>query len=549
LNARVSTVSYARPVLAAAAVLALPAAGLVSVWLGQDANWDLRNYHFYNAYAFLHGRMGFDMAVAHHATFYNPLSDLPFYWLVTNLGPRATGFAVGAIQGLNFALVLAIAWQALAPAGAASRLFLSLASAGLGMAGAIGISELGTTFHDNLISLFSLSALWILVARRGVLAAGSFILALATAAGAGLLAGLGVGLKQPAVIFAMALCAALFFVPVDFRRRFLLSFVFGLGVLMGIAAGGGFWIWKMWRDFANPLFPYYNQFFQSPWAIPADYVNRGFLPRNWIEALFYPFVFAARPDLVSEAPFFDLRLPLLYALGVAALASWCWRRFRQSPPSAAARPADGGAAALLLAMALIAYLVWIKLFGVYRYLLPLEMLAPLLLILLVGSLGLPRRVGLVVLAALALVLAASTRPANWGRIAWGVEYFGVDVPAMAEPKRGMAILSGAEPLGYVVPFFPPEIPFLRIEGWFIGPTAPPNRYVETMRRRISGHDGPLYVLFREPFETQRAIDALAAFRLQIRRPGCVTMKTHMDKVVAGEVAAETRLSFCPLDRR
>src|SRR5687767_13972866 len=37
---------------------------LLNLTLGQDANWDLRNYHWYNAYSFLNGRFGFDVVPA-----------------------------------------------------------------------------------------------------------------------------------------------------------------------------------------------------------------------------------------------------------------------------------------------------------------------------------------------------------------------------------------------------------------------------------------------------------------------------------------------------
>ena len=51
------------------------------VWLGKDTSWDFRNYHWYIPYALLNGRMGIDVAVAHQASYYNPLLDVPFYWL------------------------------------------------------------------------------------------------------------------------------------------------------------------------------------------------------------------------------------------------------------------------------------------------------------------------------------------------------------------------------------------------------------------------------------------------------------------------------------
>ena len=47
--------------LLALSVLAL---GALSLWLGQDLNFDLLNYHYYTGYAFLHGRTFRDVAPA-----------------------------------------------------------------------------------------------------------------------------------------------------------------------------------------------------------------------------------------------------------------------------------------------------------------------------------------------------------------------------------------------------------------------------------------------------------------------------------------------------
>ena len=48
------------------------AAGARSIGLGKDVNWDLRNYHWYNAWALLNGRLGWDLAPAQLQTYYNP---------------------------------------------------------------------------------------------------------------------------------------------------------------------------------------------------------------------------------------------------------------------------------------------------------------------------------------------------------------------------------------------------------------------------------------------------------------------------------------------
>ena len=93
----------------AAWLIVPPLFGLLSVMMGQDANWDLRNYHFYNPYSFIYGRMDFDVLPSQVANFYNPLLYVPFYYAVDLLSPKWVGFLLGWIQGFNFPLLLAIA--------------------------------------------------------------------------------------------------------------------------------------------------------------------------------------------------------------------------------------------------------------------------------------------------------------------------------------------------------------------------------------------------------------------------------------------------------
>ncbi|MDB9418606.1 hypothetical protein PN487_18805, partial [Microcystis aeruginosa CS-556/03] len=57
------------------AVVYFIALGIISVILGQDVSWDLRNYHFYNPYMLLTGRFKYDVLPAQIQTFFNPLMD------------------------------------------------------------------------------------------------------------------------------------------------------------------------------------------------------------------------------------------------------------------------------------------------------------------------------------------------------------------------------------------------------------------------------------------------------------------------------------------
>src|SRR5438874_9025850 len=113
--------SFAAGALLAAWSFRIPAllicgAGFLSVILGPDNNWDLRYYHLYAPWAYLHGRYLYDIGPAQSQGFFNPIADFLFYGLISsplNDWPRLIAFVMGAVHGLNAVLVFAIALHVL----------------------------------------------------------------------------------------------------------------------------------------------------------------------------------------------------------------------------------------------------------------------------------------------------------------------------------------------------------------------------------------------------------------------------------------------------
>src|SRR5215207_6213113 len=66
--------------------------------MGQDANWDLANYHYYTPYALLNGRLMVDGAASGIQTYLNPLPYLPYYFLVEVLSARSASMLIGAVH-------------------------------------------------------------------------------------------------------------------------------------------------------------------------------------------------------------------------------------------------------------------------------------------------------------------------------------------------------------------------------------------------------------------------------------------------------------------
>ncbi|MBP1206168.1 hypothetical protein JOD97_004241 [Duganella sp. 1411] len=521
--------------------------GLLSLANGQDDGWDMRNYHLYNAHALVNGRVGFDLAPAGFQTYFNPTIELPYYFLNRWLPPQWVGFVLGTLHGLNFVLLAGIARQLVGPQ---RRLVLLLAGACLFAPGFL--SELGNTMGDNLTALFVLGSLYSVLrhwdgllqwrARAGL-----------TLAGAGLLMGVSAGLKLTNATYAVALCLALLAVPLPWWPRLRLALVFGVGVLGGVAATAGWWFVKMWHTFGNPLFPQFNNIFHSPLATENGVIDFYFRPVGWIENLLWPFIFAFNPRRVSELPMKLAVWPLLYVLLAAFAVVWLLRR------RAAGRPASLDArAAFTLVFFVAAYVVWMRMFSIYRYLVPLELLAPLMIWIVWRYLApsAPRWAGV----ALALLAVAVFPIANWGHQAWGERAFSAELPAFATPAQSIVFLAQPDPpSGWMSTFLPPEVKVISLGTGF--PEAPAWRALRD--KAIAERAGPHYLLFAASKNERdgsrlRKLAVARALGLTDNPSGCrklawllkrtVEVRALPDGGCTFDLPAKYRLDLAALDR-
>ena len=505
--------------------------GLLGLALGMDANWDLRNYHWYNAYALLTGRLGMDMLPAQMPSFYNPLLDVPFFLLADRLPAPVAGFVWSALQGLNLSLMFLLAYTTLRIGTEAGRVAVAAALAVLAGLGGGTLGLLGTTFHDNMVSLGVLGALVVVAAGLPGLIGGPARSAFLRVAAAGLLAGAAMGLKNPTVIYAVGLCLAFLALPARPWRRLWLSFFFGIGVLGGLALFAGFWMAHLWFDYGNPVFPHMNHVFKSPFAAISDYVNVSFFPTSKLERLLFPFFFTFQPLKVGEVPYLDLRVLVLFVLvPVAAALALLGRAFglRRDAAPAFTAPAftDGAATRYLLTAMAVTYALWVAMFCIYRYLVPLEILAPLAIVMAAGLLPVPRRAALALAAGLLVLVQATVQPANWGRAAWTDRWVEVQVPPIADPDHTMVLMGGYWAFSHVIPAFPPRIPFVRIQSNFLQPDSVGNGYLALMKDKVGAHRGPFLMLSTIP-DTAGAARAAALLGLRVDQNDCRAIPNNL----------------------
>jgi hypothetical protein len=187
------------------------------------------------------------------------------------------------------------------------------------------------------------------------------------------------------------------------------------GGVAGVAVTGGWWYWHMAQSTGNPLFPYYNDIFQSPLYWNQRFVFSYFLPTNAVEAIFYPWIWLADTARVSEMRFVDLTMPALMTLGVCGglARALGLRPLGQTTPHPALRA--------LAAFWVVGYVLWLTQSSVYRFAVVLEMTAPLLIVAWLSRWVPPRQLGVRIVAVLVPIMVV-TWPANFGRYAFADRY-------------------------------------------------------------------------------------------------------------------------------
>ena len=493
--------------------------GVLALLLGADASWDLRNYHWYNAWAYLNGRHDTDFMPSQGQFFLNPWLDVPFYVLATHVPPAAAFFILGVIQGLNFPLLFMTAYATLSFKDQQAKVLASAALATAGLFSAIGISEIGACFYDNVTSLGVLASLLMLLHRINRLQEGPERPALFYAGLAGLPAGLMTGLKMTCAPYSIGLCLALLVFSPQQRRCFLLSLCFGLGVLAGFIATYGHWGWHLYTHYDSPTFPFFNILFHSP-LLPSDSLILDFAPpHNW-RLLVFPFLFGVEPRLVNEVGWEDWRIPALYGLFLWLLVQYKATKKRARGGAIAEAPP----ARFLLLWGFVSYYCWVLSETVYRYLMPLDMMAPLLIVICIGLLPATRGARVIAAAAVVAALSLTIQPANWGRHEVMPAKMSAAAPVPHLAPDTLVLMAGLDAYGYLLPALPPEAQYLRIESRGF-PAKGANGINDLIRRKLAAHKGPLMLLMpaRDIARSDAVLDAMGLKLL----PGCHTAVIDM----------------------
>ena len=488
---------------------ALIGLGLYSISEGQDISFDLQNYHLYNPYAYLNDRILIDLFPAGLQSYFNPFLDLAYFAAISIWSPLTVGFLLGAVHGLNFLLLLRISRGVLKEHRFGEFYSLSLAVAGVLSVGFL--SEVGTVFHDDSVTLILMLSLWMIMdlidspaREQPDIRHNAKILC------AGLLAGIASGLKLTFSMYALALCVSFLVADTRWKIRLQSGIFFGVSVLAGLLISNGYWMFKMWSLFGNPIFPLYNHIFQGELIRAVPFFDARFLPKTLLEKLFYPVFFTLDPSRVAEFRYEQISWLCCYAAVLILLVHMLFKTLKRSssPNRLNCR------ARFLLAFFCVSYLLWIEMFGIYRYLIPLEILIPLILFV-VSSYFFKRRHawgGLLLVVAITGVNLRGMIP-DWGHAEWSDRIYKVEPGELSESPEPAVVYLAGQPLGWIVPALDIDAPFIQVAPrWFPVTDA----YWQRAKALAEGRKGRRFVIWAPETSTYAAAAKAGLEKLGLR---------------------------------
>jgi hypothetical protein len=459
---------------------------------GQDTAWDLKNYHLYNAWSFLHGHLTIDLAPVGLQGFFNPLLDVPYFWLGTSL-LHHTPRLLAALQGLWYGGLLFVLLRiSVRFSKVRERAFgiPDLLAVIIGATGTMVTSQTGSSTNELPLALLILLGLYVLLPfcardmptrpmRRAVVA--------------GLLCGLAAGLKPTAIVYTPALGLALWLALGFGAKALHLSIVFVCAAVGAFLLAYGWWGWELYRLTGNPVFPMFNQVFHSPWSPPSAGTDRQFMPKDLFQWLFYPFFWIQKNRYQGGNAFADARYAVAM-IAVAIVAAMSWR-------SRAREVAGSRAVRLVFVFLVTSYTLWLLLYSILRYAVPIEVMTGLMILVALQELSsgwtrqddAPRWI-VWAMAGIVTVLMGCTRYTDWGHAPYAAVAFDVRPPVI-EP--GSMVLVIGQPNAYVIPFFrnAQNLEFVGVT-WLTSETSG-YRLGSQTEQRIQAHPGPMYAITRD----------------------------------------------------
>ncbi len=339
--------------------------------------WDFANYHYYNAWAFLNGRLDVDSVPAFINTFFSPFIELPSYFLTNALNNNPVLFST--VMAVPYGLLLFAAYKITTlffPAGTKQERIRTGLTLLLCVCSVPVFMELSGTTHEHPMSFLVLTALYLLLKKIP-----SRLIDTKTCLISGFILGVAAGLKMTYCLYAAATGLSLILFSKHIDRPVKSIVLFTLAGTAGFSVSYGYWGWILWKNFKNPFFPFLNGLFQSPyWNLP-EYRDVRYFDLPWLNVIFYPlhqFLYVGG-DFSMHHRFILSHLRIV--VGMIPFAAFLYDFIKECLTRKKKNPADDNVLMrFLMLWMMIAYVFWLGIFRVYRYMIPFELMLSIVLV-------------------------------------------------------------------------------------------------------------------------------------------------------------------------
>lgn len=511
-----------------------------SWYAGKDLNWDQLNYHFYLPYSLLDGRLSKDFFPASVQSYLNPVSYLPFYWMV-KAGWHS--LAVGSILAIGHALNLVLLYllcTRLVEDEKGGNFDFKVAAFFVGALSPVFWVEVGSSFNDITLCALTLGAIYIGLGKR---ATTETFPGLGRVALSGVLLGMVVGLKLTGAVFAVA--GVMLFLTFQARKFVARLLVYvGAGIL-GYLLTGGYWAYLLFKEFGNPIFPFYNKVFASPLFVSDNLIMTRFIPGSFWDAVLLPFEMVEPVSWVyTETVSPDLRFAFVVAVLVVFGVQRLFFRARLDAPSVtvpSGSRADSNIQWRFIGFLVVSTALWLMTSSNGRYGIPIALLMGIVVVRLARSV-LSRRNALLLVWILGLAQfghLAFTAAARWSPDRWTSSWFELEVPAALVQKPHLFLSIGLQSNAFLAPFVHPASSFVNVIGQSsIDMNGAGGARLQDLMAQHTGNIrvllGTNYVQVSDPKKRAAAVRRLsvpmARFGLQLNPDRCVSFKSRRELI-------------------
>lgn len=326
-----------------------------------EIGFDFLNYHYYNAFALLYNRLNYDIVPAGLHTFFNPLIELPFYFIIQYFNDQP--MIAYALQGVWFGLLLFVFYKFCTlffEPNNILNVFLCLLTLAIAATGQATWFQAGTSSNEIQLALMAYIVLFFLfkmVKYPEKQQAWKYFLL-------GCLLGFALGLKLTIIYICFSTGLSLIFCYKYLQKPLLFIGLFALGGLCGFLLSNGWWMYKMWVLYGNPFFPFLNGIFHSPYFDDFNFSDQRSIP-SLLNSLVFPYIWQYYAAIMC---FPDLRGKIFYSLALGCLIFVLCHPIRQSK-----RLINNHIWCFYTVFMVVSYILWLKIFSIYRYFLPIEM--------------------------------------------------------------------------------------------------------------------------------------------------------------------------------